>query len=168
MALTLIKLGRRQDAVNAFQQSLRIRPTAGAARNLASLLLMSGDPSDAVKVYQMAMQIDPGDLQNQRALAWVLATHPDDHVRNGKEAVELAQQIVQATNGQVPQYLLAWCAALAESGDFDQAVAVASRAAESYRRSGDARTATFLEQTIIPALQHHQALRDDPRKSLGN
>jgi len=168
MALTLMKLGRRQDAVNSFQQSLRIRPTAGAARNLASLLLMSGDPLDAVRVYRMAMQIDPGDLQNQRALAWVLATHPDARVRNGKEAAGLAEQIVQATNGQVPQFLLTWSAALAETGDFDQAVTLASRAAESYRRSGDARTAEFVEQTIIPALQRHQELRDDPVKSSGN
>jgi hypothetical protein len=110
----------------AFQQSLQVRATPGAARNLAAVLLMNGDPVQAAAVYRLAMQIDPGDLQNQRALAWLLATHPDSRVRNGREAVELSRQIVIATNGQVPVFLLTLCASLAESGDFDQAAEVAA------------------------------------------
>jgi tetratricopeptide (TPR) repeat protein len=160
-----MKLGRRQEAVNAFQQSLRIRPTSGAARNLAALLLMSGDPVDAIKVYRFAIQqIDPGDLQNQRALAWVLATHPDDRVRNGKEAVVLARQIVDATRGQVPLFLLTLSAALAESGDFNQAITAAAQSAEVYKNTGDPNMAQIVEEKILPALQHHQELRDNPVK----
>ena len=163
-ALTLLKLGRRQEAIQFFQQSLQVRATAGAARNLAAALLMSGNPAEAAKVYRLSMQIDPGDLQNQRALAWLLATHPDDSVRSGTEAVGLSRAIVVATGGQVPLFLLTYAAALAESGDFDSAVTVAEQSAGAYRASGDNPTGEMVQQRIIPAFRMHQPIRDNPAK----
>ena len=145
----------------AFQQSLQVRATPGAARNLAAVLLMNGDPVQAATVYRLAMQIDPGDLQNQRALAWLLATHPDSRVRNGREAVELSRQIVIATNGQVPVFLLTLSASLAESGDFDQAVQVAAQAVAAYRGAGDPKMAELVEGRILSALRARQPLRDN-------
>ena len=161
LALTLLKLGRREESIQRFQQSLQVRATSGAARNLAAVLLLNGDPVSAARVYRLSMQIDPGDLQNQRALAWLLATHPNDAVRNGREAVALSEQIVSATNAQVPLFLLTWSAALAESGDFDRAVEVSLRAAEAYQRSGDAGMAATIQERILPALRAHQAIRDN-------
>lgn len=161
MGLSLLKTERRQEAMMAFQQSLQVRATSGSARNLAAVLLMNGDPVKAAAVYRMAIQIDPGDLQNQRALAWLLATHPDNRVRNGREAVELSRQIVIATNGQVPVFLLTLCASLAESGDFDQAAEVASQSASAYRGAGDSKMAEMVEGRILPALRAHQPLRDN-------
>jgi tetratricopeptide (TPR) repeat protein len=163
-ALTLLKLGRRQEAIQFFQQSLQVRATAGAARNLAAALLMSGNPAEAAKVYRLAMQIDPGDLQNQRALAWLLSTHPDDSVRSGTEAVDLSRSIVVTTGGQVPLFLLTYAASLAESGDFDSAVSVAGQSAAAYRASGDNPMGEMVEQRIIPAFRAHQPIRDNPAK----
>ena len=111
------------------------------------------------------MQVDPGDLQNQRALAWVLATHPDDSVRNGKEAVALADQIVEATNGKVPSFLLTLSLALAETGNFDQAIQVAMQASQVFQQTGDPGMAQVVTQQILPALRHHQTIRDNPKKS---
>jgi Flp pilus assembly protein TadD len=162
MALTFLKTGRRSEAVQAFQQSLQIRPTAGAARNLAAALLMNGDSAQAAKVYRIAMQIDPSDLQNQRSLAWLLATHPDASIRNGSEAIDLSRKIVSATNGQVPTFLLTLAAAQAETGNFDEAIATAIQAAQVYAATGDPSMAATVEQRVIPALRAHQALRDDP------
>ena len=161
-ALTLLKTGRRQEAIAYFQQSLQVRATPGAARNLAAALLMGNQPAQAAQVYRLAMQIDPGDLQNQRSLAWLLATHPDNNVRNGKEAVALASQIVAATNGQVPLFLLTLSASLAEEGDFEQAAAIAAQSAAAYRASGDKGMGDVVEGRIIPALRAHQAIRDNP------
>jgi tetratricopeptide (TPR) repeat protein len=161
-ALTLLKLGRREEAIQRFQESLQVRATSGAARNLAAVLLLNGDPIQAARVYRLSMQIDPGDLQNQRALAWLLATHPIDAARNGKEAVELSEQIVAATNAQVPLFLLTWSVSLAENGEFDRAVEAALRAAEAYQRSGDSKMAAMIQERILPALRAHQAIRDNP------
>ena len=164
-ALTLMKLGRNQEAINEFQQSLQIRPTPGAARNLAALLLMRGNPGAAVQVYRLAMQIDPTDLQNQRALAWLLATHPDDAVRNGKEAVVLAGQIVSATHGQVPVFLLTLSTASAETGDFNQAVTAATQAAEAYEKSGDHGMAQIVRQHYLPLFLNHQPVREQTEQN---
>lgn len=162
MALTLLRMGRRQEAILAFQNSLQVRATPGAARNLAAALLLNGQPAAAVQIYRLAMKIDPSDLQNQRALAWLLATHPDDHVRDGREAVELSRQIVNATNGQLPLFLLTLAASLAESGDFSNASTVAEQAEETYRRAGDPGMAQMISQRILPALRNRQSIRDDP------
>jgi tetratricopeptide (TPR) repeat protein len=162
VALTLLKMGRRQEAIQSFQHSLQVRPTSGAARNLASVLLMSGDPAQAVQVYRLAMQIDPGDLQNQRSLAWVLSTHPDSSVRSAGEAIALSQQIVTVTNAQVPLFLLTLSAALAEGGRFDEATAVAVRSAEVYQMSGDHKMGVMVQEQIVPALRNHQPIRDNP------
>jgi len=162
MALTLLRMGRRDEAALSFQQSLQVRPTAGAARNLAAVLLMSGEPVKAAQIYRLAMEIDPGDLANQRALAWLLATHPDNRVRNGREAVLLAEQIVSATNGQVPLFLLTLSAAYAEAGDFDRALDVAQRAAQGYQRSGEPKMASMIQAQILPGLRNRLPMRDSP------
>lgn len=165
MALTLLKVGRRDEAIAGFQQSLQVRATPGAARNLAAVLLMNGDAAQAAKVYRVAMQIDPGDLQNQRALAWLLATNPDAKVRDGREAVLLSSQIVEATRGQVPLFLLTLSAALAETGDFDRAARVAGQAADAYRGAGDARMADLIRDRILPAFRARQPIRENPAQS---
>lgn len=162
MALTLLKMGRREEAIQEFQQSLQVRATTGAARNLAAALLMNGDPSKAAQVYRLAMQIDPGDLQDQRALAWLLATYPDAAVRNGQDALALSKQIVEATNAQVPLFLLTYAAALAEVGTFDEASRVASMAADAYQHSGDPTMAEMIQTRVLPALGAHQPIRDNP------
>jgi tetratricopeptide (TPR) repeat protein len=166
MAITLLKMGRREEAILGFQQSLQVRPTADAARNLAAVLLMNGEPMRAAEIYRLAMQIDPGDLQAKRSLAWLLATHPDNRIRNGRDAVNLSCLIVNATNGRVPLFLLTLSAALAESGDFDQAVAVACQSASVYRASGDSRMGDVVEGTILPSLRARQAIRDNPAQGL--
>jgi tetratricopeptide (TPR) repeat protein len=163
-ALTLLKTGRRADAIRLFQQSLQIRATTGAARNLAAALLMNGEPAKAAQVYRIAMQIDPGDLQDQRALAWLLATHPDDRIRDGRQAVALSEQIVNATNGELPLFLLTLAASLAEAGDFDRAVEIGVQSAAAYQRAGDPKMALMIEQRILPALRARQAIRDDPSR----
>jgi tetratricopeptide (TPR) repeat protein len=162
MALTLLRMGRRQEAILSFQNSLQVRATTGAARNLAATLLLNGQPAAAAQIYRLAMKIDPSDIQNQRALAWLLATHPDDHVRDGREAVELSKQIVTATNGQAPLFLLTLAASLAEAGDFSNAATVAAQAEETYRRAGDPGMAQVIAQRILPALRNRQTVRDDP------
>ena len=62
----------------------------------------------------------------QNDLAWLLATCPDNSVRNGQKAVELAQQAVQLSNGRSPEILDTLAAAYAEAGRFHEAVETAT------------------------------------------
>ena len=53
--------------------------------------------------------------------AWVLATSPDDDVRDGKRAVELATKAGELTERERAHILSTLAAAYAETGDFDAA-----------------------------------------------
>ena len=62
--------------------------------------------------------------------AWLLATNPNASVRNGAEAVELAQRAIELSSGQEPAILGTLAAAYAEAGRFAEAVQTARKALE--------------------------------------
>jgi len=61
-------------------------------------------------------------------MAWVLATGPEASVRNGAQAIELAQRANQLSGGQDPLILRTLAAAYAESGRFAEAITTAQQA----------------------------------------
>ena len=60
--------------------------------------------------------------------AWLLATSPNVSVRNGVEAVELAQRAVRLSAGREPAVLGTLAAAYAEAGRSSEAVQTARKA----------------------------------------
>ena len=61
----------------------------------------------------------PAILNN---LAWILATSPDDALRDGKRAIELATKACKATEYHQAHILSTLAAGYAETGDFSTAV----------------------------------------------
>jgi spermidine synthase len=61
-------------------------------------------------------------------MAWVLATWPEASVRNGMEAVALAERALRLSGGREPAILDTLAAAYAEAGRFPEAVETARRA----------------------------------------
>ena len=74
--------------------------------------------------------MQPNQIGFVNQLAWVLATCPEASVRNGAEAVELAQRAVQLSGGREPAILGTLAAAYAEAGRFPEAVQTARKALE--------------------------------------
>ena len=60
--------------------------------------------------------------------AWLLATAPDANIRNGTEAVALAEKANEIASGKSPDVLDTLAAAYAETGDFVKAREFADRA----------------------------------------
>ena len=95
--------------------------------------------AEAVLQLREAVRLAPNNVVFVNRLAWVLATCPEASIRNGTEAVRLAQWPARISQGQEPTFLGTLAAAHAEAGDFAQAIEAAERAVTLASARGDAR-----------------------------
>ena len=94
---------------------------------------------------------DPNLLALLSQSAWVLSTSPDATVRNGAEALELAQRAAQISKEQDPSVLDTLAAAYAETGKFPEAVETTQKALELAMQQENA-------QSLIEGLKVRRAL----------
>jgi tetratricopeptide (TPR) repeat protein len=99
---------------------------ARAALGLAADRL--GDWAGAADAYREAVRLDPKNALAHNNLAWLLATCPDDRLRDGPKAVEHASRACELTGNQNPVFVDTLAAAHAEAGDFDKAAECQGRA----------------------------------------
>src|SRR2546421_195492 len=84
-----------QSAIAYWQNRLKANPLdTDAHNNLGVVLIQSGDPRGAIAQWETSLAIKPNDGNAENNLAWVLATYPEETLRNGKRAVELAEKAV--------------------------------------------------------------------------
>jgi tetratricopeptide (TPR) repeat protein len=121
--------------------------------NLGVLLIQSGDAREAIVQWDTNLKIDPNDGNALNNLAWVLATCPDDSIRNGKRAVELAEKAVTLPSGDAPVVLRTLGAAYAENNDFPKAMATVQRAIDLATGQGN----SSLTETLRHELEFYQA-----------
>ena len=90
--------------------------------NLGSALARQGRVGESIAQYREAIRKNPDAPEPLNNLAWLLATHPDAGVRDGPEAVRLAEHAARLVNAQNPFVMGTLAAAYAEIGRFDEAV----------------------------------------------
>lgn len=121
--------GKNREAAEQFLVVLQRRPDdANAHYRLALALTGLGRTKEAAAHYQRSLQSFqdvPAALNN---LAWILATYPDPEVRNGAEAVNLAERACKLTDYKQPIVVGTLAAAYAEVGRFADAIATAEKA----------------------------------------
>ncbi|HEV2970524.1 MAG TPA: tetratricopeptide repeat protein [Pirellulales bacterium] len=121
--------GTTEDAIAHYQRALAIEPNSAEVHiHLGRLLDSQGKTREAIDHWRQAVRLQPNYPAILDQLAWTLATDPDDSLRDGVEAVELAQRAVQLTGGQNPETLATLAAAEAEVGRYPKAVEIAERA----------------------------------------
>lgn len=101
-----------------------------ALRARGDALLSVGRHGDAVKDYEEAIKIDGEDTGVLNNLAWVLATSPDDPVRNAARSVELGLKACELTKYEKPHILSTLAAGYAEKGDWEMAKKWSAKAVE--------------------------------------
>jgi hypothetical protein len=79
-------------------------------------------------------------------LAWIRATCPDEGLRNGSEALQLAQAACQISGNAQPIPFGTLAAAYAETGNFTNAVRAAQTAIELATAAGNEPFATMNRQ----------------------
>jgi tetratricopeptide (TPR) repeat protein len=124
-------LKQNRKAIEAFDDLLREEPEHFAAlRGRGDAYLNIGKHAEALADYEKALKLQPKDYGLLNNLAWLLATSPDDKIRDGRRAIDLATDACRITEYQLPHILSTLAAAYAETGDFDAAVKWSSKAVE--------------------------------------
>jgi len=127
----LVGRGRVDDAIARYQKALEIQPDYADARgNLAATLYQQGRIPEAIIQWRELIGRQPENTLALHQMARALASSPEASVRNGAEAVELAERAATLSDGRDPIILDTLAAAYAEAGRFSAAVETARRALE--------------------------------------
>ena len=113
------RLGKALEAYTVALAADGDRPFARQAR--ADAYLNLGMQKEAIADYEIALKLDPNNSGILNNLAWVLATSPDDALRNGPRAIELALKGCELTEYRQAHIVSTLAAAYAETGDFEMA-----------------------------------------------
>ena len=151
IAIGDVLLRKRQPdaAVAHYKKALTIRPDfAEGYSHLGSAYLLSQRFSEAITQYRKTLSLSPRSLAAHNNLAWLLATCSDGSLRNGEEAVALAEQADQLSGGNNPLILHTLAAAYAESGQTVRAIETARRAEQLAVAHGYQGLASMLKKEI--------------------
>ncbi len=145
----LARAGRPQEALDHLRRAIALRPDEPRPyKRLAGALSAQGDYAKAVSVLRLAVERLPADASIADRLAWLLATCPDQQVRDPAAALALAQDVILRTGDGEPRAHATKAGALAAAGRFDEAVEVAQRALELARAAGGESLAAEIERHL--------------------
>jgi tetratricopeptide (TPR) repeat protein len=109
-------------AIADYNEAIRINPNDADVYNYRGYLLSAEAEYDkALADYNAAIRIEPNHALAHISSAWILTTCPDERIRDGKRAVELATKACELSMWNEPTYLETLAAACALTGDFDAA-----------------------------------------------
>jgi serine/threonine protein kinase len=145
LAIFYDAVGRREESLKLKEQILDLclevlgpkNPgTLDANRELTKSYVKAGRQDEVLKLSEKTLALDrkalgsqdPVTLQAMNDLAWIQATSVAAEIRNGTNAVVLAEEAVAATHRKNPGFLDTLAAAYAESQQFDKAAAVEQEA----------------------------------------
>ncbi len=175
---------RPRKAIEVLSSVLENDPkNAAVLRSRGDALLSVGDHAAAIEDYESAIkalgnieQLEMDASQKAEAagiynnLSWVLATSPNDPVRDGTRAVELGAKAAELSDYKEAHILSTLAAAYAETGDFQKAIQWSTKAVElgredehdqlqqleeeleSYRENKPWREKQETEENVVPIL----------------
>lgn len=137
-AVAMARTGHADEAIPPLRRALRAEPTrSDIRRQLAGMLTRVGLDGEAADLLRDGMALQPRGAMTGYALAQLLATSPDDSVRDGVYAVQLAERWLKAPGqaGDGTRLDILACA-YAEAGRFEEAQHTAERAIAMARKAG--------------------------------
>ncbi len=135
---TMLRQKEYDKAIADYTQALRFdRDDVLALVDRASAEHGKGDEAGALADLTEAIRLKPDRSEALVARAWLLATSSMAKLRDANQAVLDATRACKLTHGKEAYPLGALAAALAERGDFDQAVKYQERAQALYKSRDD-------------------------------
>jgi protein O-mannosyl-transferase len=149
LAKALLQKGQVSDALVHYRKLLELQPGNMEVHNIVgTVLVQQGQIRDGVEEWQKVLAIQPDNGNAMSNLAWVLATSPDHSLRDGAQALHLAEQALRISGGRIPILFRTLAAAYAETGQFSQAIQTAQRGITLANSQGNPGLATELEGNI--------------------
>jgi protein O-mannosyl-transferase len=160
LAKALLKKGQVAEAMVHYRKFLELEPANVEARNtLGTALIQQGHVREAIDQWQESLAIQPENGNAASNLAWVLATCPEDSIRDGTRAAELGEKALRISGGKIPMIYRVLAAAYAERGRFADAIETGQRGAELATTQGNPGLAAELESNVA-LYQSGRPLRD--------
>jgi len=151
----LLDQGNVQEALPELQTAIEIRPHFESCEEaLGSAYEQLGSFSEALAHWRKAHLIDPTRPGAALGVAWLLATAPESSLRNGAEAVQLAESARDSAPDNA-EALDTLAAAYAEDGQFARASATVARAVGLAKAQGN--------QRLLVALHARELLYESNR-----
>ena len=167
LAKALLQKGQVADALIHYRKLLELQPDNIEVHNIVgTVLIQQGRVEEGVEEWQKVLSVEPDNGNAMSNLAWVFATSPDQSIRNGAKAVELAEEALRISGGRIPILFRTLAAAYAESGEFSKAIQTAQQGIELANSQGNSGLATELQGNI--ALYQEQRPLRDPSLTHGN
>lgn len=119
----LAEIGKDDESIKDAEASIALDPKDPRNhQQRGGLMERKKEFAAAIRDYEASVRVDPEYAAGHNAVAWVLATCPDDKLRNGIRAVTAATKACKLTNWVSSGELDTLAAACAEKGDFKNAV----------------------------------------------
>jgi tetratricopeptide (TPR) repeat protein len=146
----LLEQGHADQALPEFQATISIRQhfTAGE-EGLATAYQALGNNTEALTHWRRAHAIEPARVSAILGVAWLLATAPEASLRNGTEALSLAESANHLAPADDPEVLDTLAAAYAENGEFTPAIASATRALHLAMARGDSKMVSAIRSQLL-------------------
>jgi tetratricopeptide (TPR) repeat protein len=131
----LASRGRLDEAISQYRKAVAIAPTFASAQ--ANLAVAEAEREGILKGLaerRESLRSRPNDAAILNDIAWTLATNPNASVRDGAEAITLAQRALKLSGGGKAAFLDTLGAAYAEAARFHDAIQAAQGAIELAER----------------------------------
>ena len=154
--------GQFQPAREQLEQAARLKPDYAPANFYLGLACLKlGLEPEGLKHLQEAARLRPDWAEPLNAQAWTLATSADDRIRNGTQAIDLAEQAVKLSSGRRPEMINTLAAAYAEAGRFDQAIPTANEAIQMAQSASQSNLVSQIQEAL-DSYKAHRPLREKP------
>jgi tetratricopeptide (TPR) repeat protein len=129
LAMVLGNSGDADAGISHLKREVEINPDFKPAHQvLAAAQANRKQVTNHLATMRESIEHTPNDPQFLEHAAWILATNPYESLRNGEEAVRLAERAWKITGGNDAVALNTLAAAYADADRFDEAITAAERA----------------------------------------
>jgi tetratricopeptide (TPR) repeat protein len=152
-------IGNHGLAMEYFSKSIELNPNDPTIQlSFGNYLIRNGFWKEALEHFQNALVISPNNIDFIERSAWILATSPDDNIRNGSKALELSNRLTRMrmiTHEQIVKSWLTKAVAHAEMDQFDIAVQLLNENMKRINKTG-LLAYTHIHETLLDQFKSKQ------------